>query len=326
LHYCERLSATNPCGELPLPAYGCCDLGSINLTAFVLQPFTPAAGMDMDGLRVAAIAGVRFLDNVIELSAYPLAQQAAQARDTRRIGLGITGLADALAMLGLRYDRDAAREYAATLMQDICNTAYRASIDLAQEKGTFPALVAEDYLQSEFARRLPRSIREGIRKHGIRNSHVMAVAPAGTISLLANNVSSGIEPIYALRSTRTVLAADGSHSIFQVEDFATGLYRNMHPDQPLPDTLIGASALPPETHLAMQAVLQSRVDNAISKTVNVAADFSFGAFRDLYHKAWQTGLKGCTAFRPNPVTGSVLAKEGMPPVGVQCCDIEREGD
>ncbi len=326
LRYCEQLTATNPCGELPLPAYGCCDLGSINLTAFVLQPFTADAVMDNEGVRNAVVTGVRFLDNVIELSAYPLLQQAAQARNTRRIGLGITGLADTLAMLGLHYDSDTAREYAAKLMRDICHTAYRASIDLAQEKGPFPAFVAEDYLQSEFARRLPRSIRGGIRKHGIRNSHVTAIAPAGTISLLANNVSSGIEPINALKSERKVLAANGSRSVFHIEDFAARLYRDMHPGHSIPDTLVTSSGLSPDAHLSMQAALQQNVDSAISKTVHVAADFPFREFRELYNVAWKVGLKGCTAFRPNPVTGSVIAAEDLPPIGVQCCDIEREGD
>ena len=212
----EQLTATNPCGEIPLPAYGCCDLGSINLTAFVRRPFAGDADVDEAGLCAATAIAVRFLDNVIDLSAYPLERQAAQARDTRRIGLGITGLADTLVMLGLRYDSDAARELATTLMRAICHSAYEASTELAAGKGAFPALRADDYLRSGFTRRLPDSIRDAIREHGIRNSHLVAIAPTGTISLLANNVSSGIEPIHALRAMRWVLAGGGEHLSFRV--------------------------------------------------------------------------------------------------------------
>lgn len=321
LSYREQLTATNPCGEIPLPAYGCCDLGSLNLTAFVRRPFASDADVDMVGLRDATAVAVRFLDNVIDLTAYPLKRQAEQARDTRRIGLGITGLADTLAMLGLHYDGDAARKRATMLMQAICHSAYEASVELAAGKGAFPALSTEDYLRSGFARRLPESIRDAVREHGIRNSHLTAIAPTGTISLLANNVSSGIEPIHALRATRRVLSADGTRSTFQVEDLAASRFRAACPGQSAPETLVSASALSPDAHVAMQAALQPHVDNAISKTVNVATDFPFAAFRDLYRQAWRAGLKGCTAFRPNPVTGSVVDV-----ADVLCCDIEREAD
>ena len=191
LHDREILSATNPCGEIPLPPYGACDLGSLNLTAFVVSPFAADARLDFAALADAATLAVRFLDNVIDVSRYPLPAQAREARVKRRIGLGITGLADALVLLGLRYDSDAARQLAAQAMQTVRDAAYRASIGLAREKGTFPACDREAFLASGFALRLPLDIRDAIAAHGIRNSHVLAIAPAGTISLLANNLSSG---------------------------------------------------------------------------------------------------------------------------------------
>ena len=326
LHYRERLRATNPCGEIPLPAFGCCDLGSLNLARFVARPFTADARIDMDALREAAALGVRFLDDVIDLSAFPLDRQAEQARATRRIGLGITGLADALAILGLRYDSDDGRAQAVTMMQAICHAAYSASIDLAAEKGAFPSLVADEFLAGGFARRLPENLRERIRSQGIRNSHLLAIAPTGTISLLADNVSSGIEPIHALRVTRRVLADDGSRPEFEADDYAAATFRALHPDASWPDAFVTTAELAPAAHVAMQAALQPFVDNAISKTVNVPEAFPFADFRDLYRQAWAAGLKGCTAFRPNPVTGSVVAASEAPPVGVQCCDIEREAD
>jgi len=326
LHYRERLTATNPCGEIPLPSYGCCNLGSLNLTKFVRRPFAAEADVDIDNLRAAAELAVRFLDNVIDLSAFPLEQQAAQARATRRIGLGITGLADTLAMLGLHYDSDAARERAASLMAEVSHTAYAASIELAEAKGAFPALDVDAYLDGGFARRLPAQIRDTIREHGIRNSHLTAIAPTGTISLLADNVSSGIEPIYSLHARRNVLATDGRRQSFDVDDYAAAFFWSTHRGEPIPAAFVTASGLSPEAHVAMQAALQPHVDNAISKTVNVAEEFPFDAFRSLYTRAWRAGLKGCTAFRPNPVTGVVVEDADALPVGVRCCDIEREAD
>ncbi len=290
------------------------------------RPFAPEASVDLERLRGAVALAVRFLDNVLDLTAYPLESQAAQSRETRRIGLGITGLADALAMLALHYDSDAARNEAAALMREIALVAYETSIELAAEKGAFPALHVDDYLDSGFTRRLPDDTRAGIRARGIRNSHLLAIAPAGTISLLANNVSNGIEPIHSRRSVRRVLGADGTHLSFEVDDYAAALFLAERPGAPAPDALVTATELSPEAHVAMQAALQPHVDNAISKTVNVAADFPFEAFGDLYGRAWRAGLKGCTAFRPNPVTGSVVDTADAPPVGVRCCDIEREAD
>ncbi|MBI1284170.1 MAG: adenosylcobalamin-dependent ribonucleoside-diphosphate reductase [Thiobacillus sp.] len=319
----ETLTATNPCGEIPLPPYGACDLGSLNLTAFVASPFDTDARLDLAALGDAATLAVRFLDNVIDVSRYPLPAQAAQARATRRIGLGVTGLADALVMLGLDYDSDAARALAATAMQTLRDTAYRASIGLAREKGAFPTFDADTFLASGFACRLPPDIREAIAAHGIRNSHLLAIAPAGTISLLANNCSSGIEPIFAAEAERRVLGTDGRYRTHRVLDHACHLWRRQRGDG-LPPAFVEARQVDPLAHLQMQAALQPFVDNAISKTINVAADIPFERFADLYRQAHALGLKGCTVFRPNPVTGAILSAPATE--REQCCGIEREAD
>jgi ribonucleoside-diphosphate reductase alpha chain len=319
----ETLSATNPCGEIPLPPYGACDLGSLNLAAFVDAPFTASARLDLAALTDATQVAVRFLDDVIDVSRYPLPAQADEARRKRRIGLGITGLADALVLLGLDYDSEAARNLAAHTLQTLRDTAYRASIELAREKGGFPDLDRAAFLASGFARRLPADIRDALAAHGIRNSHLLAIAPAGTISLLANNVSSGIEPVFAAEAERRVLESDGRYRSHRVLDYACQLWRQRNDG--LPPALVEARQLDPLAHLNMQAALQPFVDNAISKTINVAADLPFERFTELYRRAHALGLKGCTVFRPNPVTGAILsaapANERSP-----CCDIEREAD
>ena len=320
----ETLTATNPCGEIPLPPYGACDLGSLNLAAFVRAPFSADAALDLAALADAARLAVRFLDDVIDVSRYPLPAQAAEARRKRRIGLGVTGLADALVLLGLAYDSDAARTLAASAMCTLRDSAYRASIELAREKGAFPAFAADAFLASGFARRLPAAIREAIAAQGLRNSHLLAIAPAGTISLLANNLSSGIEPVFSAEAERRVLGIDGNYRIHRVVDFACHLWQRGRRDG-LPPAFVEARQIDPLAHLLMQAALQPFVDNAISKTINVAADIPFDRFEDLYRHAHALGLKGCTVFRPNPVTGAILSQ---PPAGdrVQCCSIEREAD
>jgi ribonucleoside-diphosphate reductase alpha chain len=320
----ETISATNPCGEIPLPPYGACDLGSLNLAAFVQAPFSAKARVDFDALADAAAIAVRFLDNVIEVSRYPLPAQAQQATSTRRIGLGITGLADSLVLLGLRYDSEAARQLAALVLQTLRDAAYRASIELAAEKGAFPAFAPEPFLASGFASRLPDDIRAAIAARGIRNSHLLAIAPTGTISLLANNLSSGIEPIFSAEAERRVLDADGHYRTHRVVDAACQSWRQRG-GEGLPPAWIEAQAIDPRAHLSMQAALQPFVDNAISKTINVAADMPFERFEDLYREAHALGLKGCTVFRPNPVTGAILAP---PPSAeqVHCCGLEREAD
>ena len=327
LWYREHISATNPCGEIPLPPYGACDLGSINLTAFVRDPFTPQARLDLEGIEATAAVAVRMMDNVIDLSQFPLARQAQQARGSRHIGLGFTGLADVLIMLGRHYGEESARDFAADIMRRICHRAYRASIELAREKGAFPFLDKDKYLASQFVQALPDDIRRGIGEHGIRNSHLTAIAPTGTISLLANNISSGLEPVYDFCHTRKVLELDSSYTEHELMDYAFRLWRQRGDNEKLPREFVSARDLTPETHLAMQAALQPYVDNSISKTINVPIDFSFESFKNIYEMAYGRKLKGCTTFRPNPVTGSVLsggaeASESTP----HCCTVEREAD
>jgi len=328
LAYCERITATNPCGEIPLPPYGACDLGSINLVKFVQDAFTDKARLDFEGLEAVTPVAVRMLDNVIDVSRYPLEAQAETARRTRRVGLGLTGLADALIMLGLHYDSDAARSQAGEAMRRICHAAYRASIDLAREKGAFPAFDREAYIASPFLRGMPADIRDGIAEHGIRNSHLLSIAPAGSISLLADNVSSGLEPVYAFEQTRALLDARGERQSFAIEDYAWRHWRaQANAKEQLPDHFVTVADLPARAHIDMQAALQPYVDNAVSKTINVPEDYPFEAFKDLYMEAFDLGLKGCTTFRPNPVTGSILTAAGA--AGgetAHCCTVEREGD
>ncbi len=325
LSYRERISATNPCGEIPLPPYGACDLGSLNLTRFVLAPFTPQARIDLDSLGAAARVAVRMLDNVIDASRFPLPQQADQAHGSRRIGLGLTGLADALVMLRLHYASDRALSAAADAMRQICHGAYRASVALAEEKGRFPFFEPNAYLQGAFIRSLPDDIQAGIAARGIRNSHLVAIAPTGTISLLAGNVSSGLEPIFAASYVRNVLAEDGAPRTFVLTDHALERWRAQTGDGGFPDGFVTVGELPASAHLRMQAALQPFVDNSISKTINVPPDHPFDEFRQLYDLAYDLNLKGCTTFRPNPVTGTVLARASGDEAP-HCCAIEREAD
>lgn len=325
LWYNERITATNPCGEIPLPPYGACDLGSVNLTRFVLAPFSPAARLDLEALQQTVSVAVRLMDNVIDASIFPIPAQAERARGTRRIGLGLTGLADTLIMLGLHYGSEAGRKRAAEFMATICLTAYRTSIELAREKGSFPYFEREPYLKSPFIQALPQDIREGINRYGIRNSHLTAIAPTGTISLLADNVSSGIEPVFAYRFSRRIIQPDGTAAAYEVSDHAYRLWQKCHGSAPLPEAFVDALALSPREHLKMQAALQPFVDNAVSKTINVPQDYPFEKFKAVYREAYELGLKGCTTFRENPISGAVL--EGLPvePKG-GCCALEREDD
>ncbi|MEW8103966.1 MAG: adenosylcobalamin-dependent ribonucleoside-diphosphate reductase [Candidatus Thiodiazotropha endolucinida] len=322
LAYRERISTTNPCGEVPLPAYGACNLGSLNLTCFVNQPFTQKARLDLHALDETTTDAVRFLDNAIDLSQFPLEAQRQQARGTRRIGLGITGLADALMMLGLNYGHEETRHQVAKVMAQICHTAYRSSIELAKEKGAFPYFNRADYLRGLFIRALPDELQQGIEKHGIRNSHLIAVAPTGTISLLANTISSGLEPVLDFNYRRRILQSDGKYQTYTLIDYAWRLWQAVCSGKPRPDYFVDCNTLVPDDHLLMQAALQPYVDNAISKTVNVPADYPFEQFKSLYKRAYALGLKGCTTFRSNPVTGEILLAE--PDINHHCCTIERE--
>ncbi len=308
LGWIETIRATNPCGEQPLPPYGACLLGSLNLARFVRKPFGKDAALDEEELaRVAAVA-VRFLDDVIDVSTYPLPQQQAEARAKRRIGLGITGLADALAMCGLRYDSPQAVETAERWMAVIERAAYLASTELAEEKGAFPLYDADRYLACGHVSRMNAEIRGAVKRHGIRNALLTSIAPTGTISLLAGNVSSGIEPIFATEYERRILTPEGEARTETVTDWAVRLYRETKgEDAPLPDVFVTTRELHWKAHVAMQAAIQKHVDSAISKTINLPRDISFEEFRDVYMEAWKAGLKGCTTYRPNPVTGSVLS-------------------
>lgn len=328
LGYREHISATNPCGEVPLPPYGACDLGAVNLTGFVRLPFTDKASLDLKGIADLVGTAVRMLDNLIDASRYPLPHQAQMAGGTRRIGLGITGLADALIMLGLQYGEEPARRAAAEIMRTICHTAYRASARLAEEKGPFPYFVRDSYLASPFVRRLPEDLREAILQGGIRNSHLLSIAPTGTVSLLANNISSGIEPVYSFRHRRTMRLSGKDPICVELEDYAFRFWCALggNPQQ-LPPAFVEAPSLSPEDHLAMQAALQPYVDSAISKTINVPSDLPFDAFRRIYERAFEAGLKGCTTYRPNPVTGAVLSTGESPTeAGSHCCGPDRESD
>jgi ribonucleoside-diphosphate reductase alpha chain len=322
----ERISATNPCGEIPLPPYGACDLGAMNLTRFVRDAFTPTAHMDVAALEEAVTTAVRMLDNVIDASSFPLPAQKEQARGSRRIGLGLTGLADALLMLGLRYDSESGRSAAADIMRTICHGAYRASVAIASEKGSFPFFDGRHFLESPFVRALPEDLRNAIGDGGIRNSHLTAIAPTGTISLLANAISNGIEPIFADRYQRAILDSSGGTRQFLVEDDACRQWRALRGEDTLPAAFVDATRIAPQDHLAMQAALQPYVDEAISKTVNVPQDLDFENFRTLYTQAYVLGLKGVTAYRPNPVTGAVVTMPGPEADSAHCCTIEREFD
>ncbi len=298
LAYCETLSATNPCAEAPLPPFGACNLGSLNLASFVRAPFTAQSRIDLATLRSTAAVAVRFLDNVIDLSQFPLQLQREQVLRSRRLGLGITGLGDALAMLGVPYGSAAGRALATQTIGAIRDAAYAASADLARERGSFPALDVDRYLERPFIQRLPAELRAQIARGGIRNSHLLAIAPTGTISLLAGNLSSGIEPIPGLETTRLVLDERGGHRQFTAGGYAYAVWRNLHPREPCPPAaFLEGSALAPRDHLLMQGALQPYVDGAISKTVPLARGAAPFLVSELFRFAYDQGLKGCTVFR-----------------------------
>ncbi|MEM5543707.1 adenosylcobalamin-dependent ribonucleoside-diphosphate reductase [Sulfitobacter sp. AS92] len=307
LNYCETIAATNPCGEQPLPPYGACLLGSINLARLVAQPFDEAAHLDQDAMSELVATAVRMMDNVVDVSNFPLPEQANEAQNKRRIGLGVTGLADALLMVGLRYGSDEAAAQTEAWLKAIARAAYLASVDLAKEKGAFPLFDAEKFLASGTMQQMDDDVRDAIREHGIRNALLTSIAPTGTISLYAGNVSSGIEPVFAYAYTRKVLQKDGSRTEEEVVDYAVQMWRELKGDTPLPDYFVNAQTLPPADHVKMQAAAQKWIDSSISKTINCPEDISFDDFKDVYMQAWDMGCKGCTTYRPNDVTGSVLS-------------------
>jgi ribonucleoside-diphosphate reductase alpha chain len=310
LWYAEHISATNPCGEQPLPPYGACLLGSVNLARLVRDSFEEGAHIDEKELAALTSDAVRLMDNVVDVSQYPLPQQEQEAKAKRRIGLGVTGLADALIFCGVRYGSPEAEALTRKWLAVIQRAAYLASADLAREKGPFPLFDREKFLAGETVRGLDEDIRAAIAGHGIRNALLTSIAPTGTISLFAENVSSGIEPVFALRYTRQVLLADGTREKHKVRDYALSVFRKKFGDDaPLPDTFVTTEDLSPDDHVRIQAAAQAYVDSSISKTINLPEDISFEAFKDVYLRAWETGCKGCTTYRPNPVTGAVLSAD-----------------
>ncbi|HXD40708.1 MAG TPA: adenosylcobalamin-dependent ribonucleoside-diphosphate reductase [Ramlibacter sp.] len=314
LRYCEDIAATNPCGEQPLPPYGCCDLGPVILTRFVRQPFGfgGAPEFDFEAFAAAVALQVRALDNVLDLTFWPLQQQRNEAMAKRRIGVGFTGMGDALYMLCVRYDEPAGREMAVKIARCMRDAAYAASVELAREKGAFPAFDAARYLESgTFASRLDEPLKQKIREHGIRNSHLLSIAPTGTVSLaFADNASNGIEPAFSWTYQRRKREGDGSVSQYDVEDHAWRLYRSLGGDVAnLPPYFVSAMDMPAAAHVAMMEAVQPFVDTAISKTVNVSEDYPYEEFKSLYHEAWKAGLKGLATYRPNSIVGAVLQTE-----------------
>ena len=307
LHYCENIQATNPCGEQPLPPYGACLLGSINLAALVEKPFTADAHLDLEALERLVPTAVRMLDNVIDVSRFPLPQQEKEAKAKRRIGLGVTGLADALIFCGVRYGSADAVRLTREWLGAVQRFSYLASADIAAEKGFFPLYERTRFLAGETVRGLPDEVRTAIGRYGIRNALLNSIAPTGTISLLADNVSSGIEPVFAFSHVRHVLQPDGSKREESVDDHAFRTWRALHGNETPPaEVFVDAQTLSPADHLAMQAAAQAFVDSSISKTINLPRDISFEAFKGVYEEAYAQGCKGCTTYRPNDVTGAVL--------------------
>jgi len=315
LGYCETIAATNPCAEQPLPSYGCCCLGSVDLTHFVHRPFEADASFDDAAFSEVCAVATRMLDNVLDVTVWPLPAQAQEAANKRRVGLGFTGLGDALVMLGLRYDTPAARDMARRISEVMRDAAYVASADLATERGAFPLFNADLYLsRTSFASRLPAAVKDRIRAQGLRNSHLLSIAPTGTISLaFADNASNGIEPPFSWTYTRKKREADGSFKEYAVEDHAWRLYRHLKgKSAPLTDAFVTALEMSAEAHASMVAAVAPCIDTAISKTVNVPADYPYEDFQGLYMQAWKAGLKGLATYRPNSVLGSVLSVTPAP--------------
>ena len=310
LSYCETIASTNPCAEQPLPPYGCCCLGSIDLTRFIKNPFEDKAEFDRAAFAEVARVATRMLDNVLDVTVWPLPQQQEEARRKRRVGLGFTGLGDALVMLNLRYDTQPARDMARQISELMRDSAYDASVELARERGPFPLFNADLYLTGQnFASRLPAPLKERVRAHGLRNSHLLSIAPTGTISLaFADNASNGIEPAFSWSYTRKKRMIDGSFKEYAVEDHAWRLYRHLRGvEAPLTPAFVTALEMSAQAHEAMVATVAPFIDTAISKTVNVPADYPYADFQNLYMEAWQSGLKGLATYRPNSVLGSVLS-------------------
>ena len=318
LYYCETIEATNPCAEQPLPPYGCCCLGSINLTLFVRDAFSETANFDYEAFGKVVDVSTRMLDNVLDATHWPLQQQLDEATAKRRVGLGFTGLGDTLIMLCQKYDSEIAQETARKISEFMRDRSYMYSVELAKERGAFPLFNRDMYLSGgNFASRLPQDVKDAIRKHGIRNSHLLSIAPTGTISLaFADNASNGIEPPFSWTYTRKKRMADGTLKEYRVEDYAWRLYKHQGGDvTKLPDYFVTALEISAQAHKDMVAAVAPYIDTSISKTVNVPVDYPYGEFEDLYMSAWRAGLKGLATYRPNSVLGSVLSLDPGTPGG-----------
>jgi len=331
LYYCEKIEATNPCAEQPLPDYGCCCLGSINLTRFVKNPFSLGTSFDFDAFKSVITVATRMLDNVLDATAWPLALQKAEAMSKRRVGLGFLGIGSTLVMLGIRYDSDEGREFARQVSEVLRDTAYLASAELATEKGVFPLFDSQKYLSGQFAQRLPKAVRKAIEKNGLRNSHLLSIAPTGTITLaFADNASNGIEPAFSWVYNRKKRMAAGDARVYEVADHAWRLYRAMghdvSDDNKLPHQFVTALNMSASDHMKMLQVVQPYIDSAISKTVNVPADYPYEDFQNLYMDAWRAGLKGLATYRPNNILGSVLSVASTTPETEAATALTRQQD
>ena len=310
LHYCEQICATNPCGEQPLPPYGACLLGSVNLTQFVSNPFTPKAKIDFSGIEQTVRTAVRFLDNIVEISGYPLEKQKQEAMGKRRMGLGITGLADLLIFMKIRYGSPESIKISSDIMKTITYSAYDGSIGLGREKGVFPMFDSSKYSGGRFISSLPKEIRKNISKYGLRNSHLTSIAPTGTISLFAGNISSGIEPVFALTYDRKIRnTTEQDFTVVEVSDYAYRRFKSENKDSKIPGYFVTADQVTPEEHVKIQAELQKYVDSSISKTINIPTDYPYEKFKDIYMFACDHGLKGCTTFRPSDKIAGILVKK-----------------
>lgn len=305
------------CAEQPLPEYGCCDLGPIILAFLVTNPFGFAGTPSFDFVKLASMTKIlgRMLDNVLDVTHWPLEQQGNEAHDKRRIGIGYTGLGTTLAMMKLKYNSPEALFFAAKVANVMRDAAYEGSVELAIEKGPFPKFEASKYLKSKFILRLPEELRTKIHTHGIRNSHLLSIAPTGTISLaFGNNVSNGIEPPFSFTYTRKKREKDGSIKEYEVSDYAYRLYEKLGGDvNNLPDYFVTAMEISAEDHMKMLEVTQPFIDSSISKTVNIPADYPYTSFKDLYMSAYKAGLKGLATYRPNSTLGSVLSVKAEEP-------------
>ncbi len=305
LHYCEYIIGTNSCGEQVLPPYGSCPLACINLSRLVDNPFQRNAKINLKYLTSLTSLGIRMLDNILDITKYPLSVQKQEAQSKRRVGLGITGLADALVMCGMHYGSDKALRWTEELMSIFQEISYSSSAELSKQRGCFP-LYDKKFLEGKQAQNLSLNTRKKIRKYKIRNAVLNSIPPTGTTSLYAGNISSGIEPIYSLTVTRKILLPDGTNKEIKLDDFAFELFKIKEHTRKAPDHFITSAHLTTTEHLKMQSIVQKYVDSSISKTINCPKDISFEAFKNVYFQAYKSGCKGCTTFRSNDVRGYVM--------------------